>query len=417
MRPAGHPRGPRIALVPWGTPIEVFLDPLHHTLADFCERLTGGWLFGYAEGLWATGYTPSIVVSSRSVPAPQRRTHTPTGTGVIVLPAPALPRPRRPGLRRDIAAYLAALAPGVLAVLSRHEAVLVQEYEEPRADLLAWWGRLHRIPVLASFQGGIPPWEAAPLQWLARGASMRRLAGVLIGPAEEAERVVSTRHVHQGRVHRVMNPVDTERWRPEDRVRARRRLGVPERALVAAWHGRVDLRRKGLDVLVAAWTRACAREPDADLRLFLVGAGPDEGDLRTLLAQPGVRGVDWLPRYADSGQVRARLAACDVWVSASRHEGFAVAPLEAMASGRPVVLTDAPGARELVGRGDEDGGILVRRDNVPALADALFEILAAPGRRDRLGLAARRRVEAVFSTGAVGQQLRHALTCAGVRPA
>ena len=79
-----------------------------------------------------------------------------------------------------------------------------------------------------------------------------------------------------------MNPVDTGRWRPEDRVRARRRLGVPERALVAAWHGRVDLRRKGLDVLVAAWTRACAREPDADLRLLLVR----NMTVRTLCATP-----------------------------------------------------------------------------------------------------------------------------------
>jgi hypothetical protein len=153
---------PRVALVPWGTPIEVFLDPLRLTLGDFCEHLTGGWLFGYAEGLWATGYAPSIVLSSRSVQVPQRRTHVPTGTNVVVLPGPDRPRQRRPGLRRDLAAYPGALPRGLLSVLSRHDAVLVQEYEEPRADLLAWWGRLRGIPVLASFQGGIPPGRPLP---------------------------------------------------------------------------------------------------------------------------------------------------------------------------------------------------------------------------------------------------------------
>jgi glycosyltransferase involved in cell wall biosynthesis len=409
-------RRPSVALVPWGTPIEVFLDPLHLGLTDFCDRLTGGWLFGYAEGLAATGYEPTIVVSSRSSAATQRRTHLPTGTQVVVLPAPASARARRPGLRRDLDAYRCALAPGLLAELSGHDAVLVQEYEEPRADLLAWWGRRRGLPVLASFQGGIPPWEAAPLQRVARGPSMRRLAGLLVGPAEEAERVVTDRRVDADRVHRVMNPVETARWRPEDRAPARARLAVPDDALVVAWHGRVDLRRKGLDVLVAAWAQVCAGEPDADLRLLLVGSGADDAELGALLAGPGLRGVTWLARYAEPEQVGARLAACDVWVSASRHEGFAVAPLEAMACGRPVVLADAPGARELAGGGDEDGGVLVPRGDAGALADALLGLLAAPQRRAQLGRAARHRVEHHFSTLAVGEQLRLALTRAGVTP-
>jgi glycosyltransferase involved in cell wall biosynthesis len=246
---------------------------------------------------------------------------------------------------------------------------------------------------------------------------MRRLAGLLVGPADEADRLVRVRRVDPRRVHRVMNPVDTEFWRPQDRAAARRRLGIPDAALVAAWHGRVDLRRKGLDILVEAWTRVRAQDPDADLRLLLVGTGQDEAELRALIAETSVRGVTWLSRYAEPEQVRVRLAACDVWTSPSRHEGFAVAPLEAMASGRAVVLTDAPGARELVGTGDEDGGVVVPRGDAPALARQLLDLLAAPERRARLGGAARRRVKDHFSTRAVGGQLGHALVAAGVRPA
>jgi glycosyltransferase involved in cell wall biosynthesis len=87
-----------------------------------------------------------------------------------------------------------------------------------------------------------------------------------------------------------------------------------------------------------------------------------------------------------------------------------------MAGGRPVVLADAPGARELAGDGDENGGVLVPRGSAPQLADALLTLLLAPARRDRLGRAARRRVEREFSIAAVGRQLGAALTAAGVHP-
>ena len=403
-------RALRVALVPWGTPIEVFLDPLGRTLDDFCERMTGGWLFGYAEALALAGWAPTLVVSSRTVASELLRVHTPSGTPVTVLPVLARrPAPGRPGLRRDLAAYRRALAGGLLGVLARHDVVLVQEYEEPRADLLAWWGRSCGTPVVATFQGGVPPWEAAPVQRLLRGRSLRQLSAILVGPAEEAARLVDEHGVDPRRVHRVANPVDTAAWRPGDRAAARARLGVPPNAAVVAWHGRVDLRRKGLDVLAQAWARVCERSAGQDVRLLLVGGGPDAEALRRALEGGDVRGVDWLAEYAGPAEVRERLAACDVWVSPSRHEGFAVAPLEAMACGRAVVLTDAPGARELIGERGEHGGTLVPRDDSVALADALSASLADRNALDARGAAARRRVEAGFSVSALSAQLFQAL--------
>ncbi len=401
---------PRVALVPWGTPLEVFLDPLGRTLDDFCDRLTGGWLFGYAAALASAGYAPTLVVSSRSTTTRSTRTHLPTGTPVTVLPAPAQSPPRPPGLRRNLGAYRRALPPGLLRELAGHDVVLLQEYEEPRADLLAWWGRIRGVPVAASFQGGVPPWERAPVERLLRAPSLRRLAALLVGSRAEAERLVAERRVDAARVFSVVNPVDVDAWSPGDRGAARSELGLPKDAFVVAWHGRVDLRRKGLDVLVEAWSALCSRRPDADLRLLLVGTGPDETALRTLLDRSAARGVAWLDRYAPPAEVRQRLAACDVWVSPSRHEGFAVAPLEAMASGRPVVVTDVPGAEEMIGRSAEHGGLLVPRDDAAALSGAMHLLsglsgddLAGSGRR------ARRRVEDVFSVAAVGRQLDAAL--------
>ena len=401
----------RVALVPWGTPLEVFLDPLGATLDDFCERMTGGWLFGFAEALRLAGHEPSIVVSSRTASRACGRVHLPTGTPVSVLPAPGRsPIDGGPGLRRDLSLYRSALPPGLRGVLARSDVVLVQEYEEPRTDLLAWWAGRRGLPLLASFQGGVPPWLSAPVQRRVRGASVRRLAGVLVGSGEEADRVRGAYGIDPSRVHRVVNPVDTGAWRPGDRSSARARLGIPASALVVAWHGRVDVPRKGLDVLVEAWRAACAARPQADLRLLLVGAGADEPELRRLLS--GTRGVHWLAEYAGAAEVAERLAACDLWVSTSRHEGLAVAPLEAMASGRPVVLSDAPGAVDVVGRAEEHGGVLVRRGSSAAVAAAVLAALDdAPGLPAR-GLAARRRVEDAFSLPAVSRQLATAVTAA-----
>jgi starch synthase len=401
----------RVALVPWGTPLEVYLDPLGATLDDFCERQSGGWLFGFAEALRLAGHAPSIVVSSRTVTAPTRRVHRGTGTPVTVLPPPRRPPTTRPtGWRRDLALYWSALPPGLRRELARSDAVVLQEYEEPRSDLLAWWALGRRLPVLASFQGGIPPWRPAPVEERLRRASVRRLAGVLVGSSDEADRVRSAYGLDPARVHRVLNPVDTAAWVPRDRQAARARLELSPTARVVAWHGRVDVRRKGLDVLVDAWRQVCTALPDADLQLLLVGAGADEPELRDLLA--GVRGVHWLAEYASAGQVAERLAACDLWVSASRHEGLAVAPLEAMASGRAVVLSDAPGARDVVGSTGEHGGTLVPCEDSRALAAAVLDALADPEGLHSRGRAARRRVEEAFSVPAVGRQLAAAVAAA-----
>ncbi|MEJ7799569.1 MAG: glycosyltransferase family 4 protein [Ilumatobacter sp.] len=407
--------GPRVALIPWGTPIEAFLDPLDRTIDDFCDRLHGGWLFGYAVALSGAGYAPTIVVCSSSVQVVQRRRHAPTGTPIVVLPlSRSSLRSSPPGLRRDLWAYWHAVPRQMASELSRYDAILVQEYEEPRADVLMWWGRARRIPVLATFQGGLPPWERAPLQRLVRGPSLRGCSALLAGSEAECERLVTVRRVKPSRVHRVVNPVDVTAWTPQDRDAARRQLDISSDSLVVAWHGRVELQRKGIDVLLDAWPLVRDALPNRTLCLLLVGSGPDDEALRKLLNDSGGKDVRWLASYATADEVRLRLAACDLWVSPSRHEGFAVAPLEAMSSGRPIVVTTVPGAVELLH--DAVDGVPVPPGHAPALADAIVSALSRPDWLSAAGRRCRARAEHHFSDAAVGRGLRAALTAAGLCP-
>ena len=75
-------------------------------------------------------------------------------------------------------------------------------------------------------------------------------------------------------------------------------------------------------------------------------------------------------------------ADCDLFVSASWREGFGLPPLEAMACGAPVVLTDSGGVRDYARH--EENCLLVPPRDPPALADAMLRVLTDPALADRL---------------------------------
>jgi starch synthase len=160
----------------------------------------------------------------------------------------------------------------------------------------------------------------------------------------------------------------------------------------------MQLRRKGLDVLLDAWQLLGeAREA----HLVLVGAGEDAGEIAR--RAQGARRVHLVQEWVqDRERMRAILSSADVYVFPSRHEGLPVAPLEAMACGLPVVGADATGVADVVG----ETGIVVPRDDPDALARALGELLDDTGRRAELGRAARIRVERSFALEPVGTALR-----------
>jgi starch synthase len=262
--------------------------------------------------------------------------------------------------------------------------------------------------VCATFQGGTMARTA--LERRLRRPAVKLLRCLVVGSSAEAARLRSDRGLPPGRISTIPNPLDLDQWAPGDRPAARSALGLPQDARVVVWHGRVDLHRKGLDVLLDAWQLVLDAAADLDLRLLLVGTGPDAEVLRARLVERPLTGVHWLDRYTlDRDELRRHLHAADVAVLPSRHEGFAVAPLEAMACGLPVVASDVPGVQDLLPGGEVDGGLVVPVDDAAALAGALGGLLADLPRARRTGVAARHRAERGYSLDAVGHQLRSAL--------
>jgi glycosyltransferase involved in cell wall biosynthesis len=426
LRTAGK-MDPTVALLPWGDVYEDYLDGIGVSLDEFCTEMSGGYLFGYVDALERVGVRTVLVLWSRNVSHPERRIHVPTGATVWALPptraylaarrladsldaigSTSAKRLERPV--RLLAGYLAT-TPRVFGRVLREEgcsAVLVQEYEYPRFDVCVLLGKLLTIPVLATFQGGRPEKERSLEGWV-RKLIVPRAAGLLIGPRKEARAVRERYDLPAEAVTIVANPIDTEEWRPGDRVTARAELGLPKDATVACWHGRIDIRRKGLDILVKAWKQVCEERPEADLRLLLCGGGSGNEKLKGLMEEAGLRGVQWHDEYTtDRTIVRRQLAASDLFVFPSRHEGFAVAPMEAMACGRAVVACDAPGVADLIRGGEKAGGIMVGK-NAGKLARAMGGLLDDRERAWRMGESARRRIEENYSPEAIGEGLLRGL--------
>ncbi len=153
---------------------------------------------------------------------------------------------------------------------------------------------------------------------------------------------------------------------------------------------------KGVDFLL----RALERVPE--LRLDIVGTGPEYNRLRTLsLALAVDDRVKWWGEYPDEDLPR-RMADADFLVlpSVTVEEMFGMAVLEAMAAGRPVITTAVPsGVREVNQPGVT--GLEVPIRDVDGLAAAMRTLAGNPGLREELGAAGRRRVRERFSVAAM----------------
>ena len=401
--PGPAPR--HVAILPWGDVIEDFLDPIGRTLEDFAHGITGGWLWGYVQALAMQDVRATVIVVSRTARAPRRGVHEPTVTPLVILPSPRRHRLARRLGATHLAPYLATPLGALTRALRAEgcDAILCQEYEWARFDACVAVGARSGLPVFATFQGG--DFQASRYERLVRRTSLARAAGLVITAAGERERVRERYGIAADRIAAIPNPIDPDLWFPDDRLAARAALGLPADAVLAVWHGRVDVQSKGLDVLLDAWAAVRRARPDVDLRLLMVGTGPDAERLAHRVAgDPSVLRVD--EYLLDRAAMRRHLSAADLYVLPSRHEGQPVALMEAMACGLPVAAARASGVAELVGDGADAAGLVVPVSSTAMLAAAIGLLIDDAGVRRAFAARARARVVERCSPEAVGRGLR-----------
>jgi glycosyltransferase involved in cell wall biosynthesis len=145
---------------------------------------------------------------------------------------------------------------------------------------------------------------------------------------------------------------------------ARADLATPDDAPVVLALARLHW-KKGIDTLIDA----LAQLPG--VHGWIAGAGPLEAELKARASAAGlserIRFLGW------RNDRSALLAACDVVAFPSRYEPFGTVTVEAWAAGKPLVVADAAGPAATVT--DGENALLVPRDDVAALRDAIRRIL------------------------------------------
>jgi len=194
-------------------------------------------------------------------------------------------------------------------------------------------------------------------------------------------------HVHNG-----IDLSKVHATRPAAETRAA--IGVNGKQVVIGTAGRLSP-VKGHEYLVRAAARIVQQVPHA--RFLFVGSGPLETRLRGLACDLGVDHacvfVD--PSIDRRASVYDLIAAMDVFVLPSLHEGIPMALLEALALERPVVASAVGGIPEIVTH--EATALLVEPTNDRALADACLDLVRDRNRARVFGRRGRRIVERQFS--------------------
>jgi glycosyltransferase involved in cell wall biosynthesis len=258
----------------------------------------------------------------------------------------------------------------------------------------------------AGFARRVRLWVSMRLRWLDHVGRRRALGRVdhAIGVSRGILAVYPTRVVPEAR-RRVVYTLPPSGAVPsaEDAARVRRQLGIDDGPLVL-YVGKRSL-GKGTAVLLDALDRIRAAVPG--VRFAFAGKGDTE-----LPARDDVHALGVL----DHARLFPLYCAADVIVAPSVWpEPLSRVLVEAMHFGRPVVATLTGGSPEAV----EDGvtGLLVRKNDAGALADAIIALLRDPIRCERMGTAARARVAAIFNEDKIVASLRDAYAASGRRPA
>lgn len=253
---------------------------------------------------------------------------------------------------------------------------------------------LRRVPVVAQTHGMVlnrgRSWRITPFDAVFVPL-LRRAAAVLYLTPDEAG---TLRHLLGPRAS--LRPVANGLTLP-----ARQSLrphGASPRVVFAARLHPV----KQVLVFAEAALRLLAAGLDADFVVF----GADQGDLPALLEavrDPRAKGRLTYGGALGHAAILEAIAGADIFVLPSTADWMPMAMLEAMAAAVPCICTRACGLAPTLEA--NDAGVVLQDGNPEAVADAIRELLADPGLRERLGQAGRRLVEADYSVVKVAEDL------------
>ena len=253
-------------------------------------------------------------------------------------------------------------------------------YTFPTGVLSLIGKKLFKLPYVITVHGGDIDKMAAKskrIEAITRMTLQKADAVIVVGERLKQD-VIERFGVEEKHVHVMSMGVNTDIFKPIPKEEARHELGIPLDEKIVLYVGNM-IKAKGILELVEAFKEVEKNHPEAVLHM--IGSSKDEAFMHTLNEQLSEMNINTshqepLPQT----EVAKWIAAADVFVLPSHHEGFGLVALEAMAVGTTVVGTDVGGLSFLLGNG---AGILVESHNPASLATGLQQALEQPSETRR----------------------------------
>lgn len=207
-----------------------------------------------------------------------------------------------------------------------------------------------------------------------------RRSAAFVGDCQTIRDLAVQHGMHPGRIVTFPWGADLERFYPAQAAGLRQRLGWgADLAVVLSTRGWAPL--YGIEELARGFSRAAQQRPE--LRLLMLGAGAQAALVRQIFSEAGV-----LERVHFAGHIRQAdlpdyYRAADLYLSASHSDGSSISLLEALACGKPALVSDIPGNREWVTPGAH--GWWFRTGDPQALSQALLQALDARSGWEAIG--------------------------------
>jgi glycosyltransferase involved in cell wall biosynthesis len=259
-------------------------------------------------------------------------------------------------------------------------------------------GRLAQVPVVLAHEHTWS-YEGQPLRrFLDRELIARGATRFIAVSREDRRRMTDIEGIDPR--HTLFIPNGVPPSPPPSGRDVRAELGIQPSAPVVGAVG-VHRPQKALDVLLHATATLATQW--RDLRVLMVGDGPERANLERLAGELGVSEVvRFLGRRSDIPDV---LRALDVAVCCSDFEGSPLAMMEYMEAGLPVVATAVGGVPDLIEPGVH--GLLVSPRDPDALAGAISELLADPSRAQEMGARGQERRRTEFDIEVMVHRLEY----------
>ncbi len=286
-----------------------------------------------------------------------------------------------------------------------YDAVLVSMLKHDAYAAIGTLGRFEK-PVVVRAEGagstGDCSWHRTA-RFGTRIKNVCKTASAMVAPSRRVEEELLESGFDSSKVHYVPNGVELVDFKSDGAAAARFALADAHPILkvepgepLVVYTGRLDI-QKGLLDLVDAWKWVAKAFPRG--RLWLVGEGPDGQVIWDRIRESNQTCEVVMPGSFD--EVTDVLAAADAFVLPSYQEGMSLSLLEAMAAEVPVVATDIPGNRALIG---DHRGRTCRVKDPEDLARAILDTIQKSDQSHRMAKSARQYVEENYSLSRMAQK-------------